>query len=150
MFWSFESHITLYNIPIFLCLFLKNILNDKFKSLLNKISFIIFLFTMISVIGSLLHLFQLPATLKYFHFILMIVIFIVIYLTIYSLFKGKKLEKVFGIGFVIFFAAVIIELARWYILDDTIFDFTIQWAALMLVCTLSFALIYYFIDTETN
>lgn len=150
VFWSFESHITLYNIPIFLCLFLKNILNDKFKSLLNKISFIIFLFTMISVIGSLLHLFQLPATLKYFHFILMIVIFIVIYLTIYSLFKGKKLEKVFGIGFVIFFAAVIIELARWYILDDTIFDFTIQWAALMLVCTLSFALIYYFIDTENK
>lgn len=150
VFWSFESHITLYTIPIFLCLFLKNILNHKFKPLLSKISFMIFLFATISIIGSVLQLFPLPATLKYFHLILIIVIAIVIYLTIYSLIKGHELERVFGIIFILFFAAVIIEIARWYILDTNIFNFTIQWAALLLVSTLSFALIYYFINTENK
>lgn len=150
VFWSFESHITLYSTPFFLCLFLKNILNNKFKTLLNKICFTLLLFNIVCTLGSLLHLFQLPATLKCFYFILTIVVFIVIYLTIYSIIKGHKLEKVFGIGFIILFLAVIVELARWYILDDNIFKFTIQWSALLVVATLSFALIYYFIETENK
>lgn len=150
VFWSFESHITLYTIPIFLCFFLKNILNKKFKYLLNIISFTLFLFAAVSILGSFLHLFQICSTLRYFHFILFINIIIVIYLTLYSILKGNKLEKIFAIGLIILLVAAIIELGRWYITNTNIFKFTIQWAALLVMSILSFALIFYFIETENQ
>lgn len=149
--WLYLNLTAIYLMPVWLCLFLKSILNSKFAALLNLLALITSIFTVLSIAGSLLHLFSIYNSMKYFHILLICIILAITFMTVKSLFKGTKIERVFGMNFILLYVFAIIDLIRWYTVIDTVkLKFFTQWAMLFFIVSMFFSIIVHLAESQAK
>ena len=150
LFWMYQSYLTLYLTPVWFCLFLRSIVNKKFAATLGKIAAGTFIYALACIIGSALQIFAIPSTSGQFHLLLSLIILVITYMTATSLFNGSKIERTFGISFVLLYVFIIIDIVRWYIVVTDNFKFYVQWAMLILIIIMAFSLIIQLIESQNK
>jgi signal transduction histidine kinase len=131
-------------------LFLISILDKKFTPLLGKIAIGTLIYTLTCAAGSALRIFAIPSTSELFHLLLSLIILVITYMTATSLFNGSKLERTFGISFVLLYIFIIIDIVRWYIVITDNFKYYVQWAMLVLIIIMAFSLIMQLVESQNK
>ncbi|MDP4089622.1 MAG: sensor histidine kinase, partial [Bacillota bacterium] len=146
--WLYISSSALYLIPVWFCLFLKSILSGKFSSLINLLAGTTLTFSLFSITGSVLRLFSIYNTMKYFHILLISMIVVITFITVKSLFKGTRTERTFGVNLVLLYVFAAIDLIRWYTVITVDFDFVTQWGMLLFIVSMAFSIIRQLSESE--
>lgn len=150
IFWMYESHIVLYILPVWFCLFLETILNKKFAFILKNLAKGTLFYTIVITLGSAFSIFALPSTMRYFHIFFVLIVLVITFMTAKSLFKGSPIEKNYGISFIILYLFAIIDVIRWYTVTTNNFKFLMQWAMLIFISIMAFSLIMQLVESQNK
>lgn len=149
--WLYLTLSALYLMPVWFSLFLKSILNGKFIVQLNILAALTSTFALLSVAGSLLRIFSIYNSMKYFHIFLICTLAVITFITVKSLFQGTRIERTFGMNFILLYIFAIIDLIRWYtVIVTEEFKFFTQWAMLLFIVSMAFSIILQLAESEAK
>ncbi|MDP4178171.1 MAG: sensor histidine kinase [Bacillota bacterium] len=140
--WSYTSITLLYFLPICFSIFINYLLNNKYALILNGIIIFTSVFIIAGLFMDALYIFPLVLTMPYFHAILMLEVFVVLYIVFKTFKANNSVEKIFAKCFAVFAIFIIIDVVRWRTFVGSNYHFLCPWGILFYVISMIFLLIH--------
>ncbi|MDT8717976.1 hypothetical protein IAI10_15025 [Clostridium sp. 19966] len=139
--WYYTSILSLFFIPVWILLYLKNTLNNSFKKVTNFMLAFILCYTFIALLLHITGIFQLAAFLAPFHLCLVLIAIITMVIIIKTYAASDKVNYLLSYSFIALCFLCIVDVIRWYTVVTSDFKFISQWGLLLFIFSLMLTLI---------